>query len=128
MLYEVITEWTYLPTGEVECITTAGLTPDATILNFGYDSARRVTRITDSLGNYVEYTLDTEGNRTGERIHDSAGVLGKALTRTFDAYNHPDASVTGADPYNPLEQVDSDFSTLGNLDRQSDGNGVVTTS
>ncbi|MGD8619769.1 MAG: RHS repeat-associated core domain-containing protein, partial [Gammaproteobacteria bacterium] len=120
------TEWTYLPTGEVKSITTASLTPDATILIFGYDNARRVTNITDGLGNYVEYTLDTEGNRTGESIHDSTGMLGKALTRTYDAYNRLDISMSGADSYNPLEQADSDYSTIGNLDRQTDGNGVVT--
>jgi len=120
------TEWTYLPTGELKSITTASLATDATTLTFGYDNARRVTSITDGLGNYVEYTLDTDGNRTGESIHDSAGVLRKELTRTFDAYNRLDISMSGDDPYNPLEQVDSDYSTIGNLERQTDGNGIVT--
>ena len=27
-----------------------------------YDDARRLTRITDGLNNYIEYVLDTEGN------------------------------------------------------------------
>jgi len=118
--------WTYLPGGEIESITTASLTPDATTLVFGYDDARRMTRITDGVGNYIEYKLDTEGNRTAENIHDTAGVLRKALTRTFDAYNRLDVSITGADPYNPLEQVDTDFSAGGNMDSETDGNGIVT--
>jgi RHS repeat-associated protein len=120
------TTWTYLPGGEVETITTAGLTPDATTVTFGYDNARRVTSITDGLGNSVEYSLDTEGNKTGERILDRDGVLRKALIRTFDTYNRLDISIEGADPVNPLEQVDSDYATGGDLDRQTDGNGVVT--
>jgi len=122
----VRTVWTYLPTGEVESITTASLTPDATTLTFGYDNARRVTSINDALGNSIEYILDTEGNRTGEFIHDSAGTLRKALTRTFDAYNRLDISMSGADPANPLEQFDSDYTPFGKLDRQTDGNGVMT--
>jgi RHS repeat-associated protein len=80
--------WTYLPTGEVATITTADGTAAATTLTFGYDAGRRLTRVTDGLGNYIQYTLDTEDNRTGESTYDSSGALKKAITRTFDDYNH----------------------------------------
>lgn len=120
------TRWTYLETGEVASITTAEGTVDATTIVLGYDAARRLVRITDGLGNYIEYILDTEGNRTGENAHDSADVLKKALSRTFDSYNQLNLEKYGADPQNPLEQVDSDFAADGTLDLHTDGNGTVT--
>ena len=120
------TAWTYLPSGEVESITIASHSPDAVTLTFGYDDSRRLTRIVDASGNYIEYTLDPAGNRTGESLHDNSGALRKALTRTFDAYNRLDVSMSGADRFNPLEQIDWDFAPDGSLDRRIDGRGVVT--
>jgi len=114
------TRWTYLATGEVESITTGDGTPGATTLTFGYDAARRLTRITDGLGNYIEYTLDTEGNRTFEKTYDSGGALKKQLSQTFDIYNRLDTSAQAN------ENTDSDFAPDGTLDLQTDGNGAVT--
>ncbi len=85
-----VTHFTYLPTGETDVVTTAHGTSDATSIDFDYDDARRLTRITDGLGNYIEYELDTEGNVTQEDIYDSTHVLRNALSRTFDAYSHVD--------------------------------------
>ncbi len=82
------TRWTYLPTGEVAGLTRGDGSPAATTLSFGYDAGRRLTRITDGLGNSIQYTLDTEGNRIGEQTYDSNGALKKAITQTFDDYNH----------------------------------------
>jgi len=120
------TAWSYLPAGEVASITTASQTPDATTLTFDYDAARRLVRITDGLGNYIAYTLDSQGNRVAEDVRDSSGALRKSLSRTFDAYNRLDIRTSGADPRSPLERIDSDFAPDGTLDRQTDGNGVVT--
>jgi YD repeat-containing protein len=47
-----VTEWTYLDTGEFKTITTEFGTPNATILTFGYDDARRLISITDSGQSY----------------------------------------------------------------------------
>ncbi|MGD2136899.1 MAG: RHS repeat-associated core domain-containing protein [Gammaproteobacteria bacterium] len=115
-----VTRWTYLPTGEVESITAADATPDATILTFGYDDARRLIRITDGLGNAIEYTLDTEGNRVAVKTYDDAGMLRKALTRTFDTFNRLDIASQAN------ETVDYDYAPDGTLDRQTDGRGYVT--
>ena len=117
-----VTRWTYLATGEVATITTADGTPDATTLTFGYDDARRLTRITDGLGNYIEYTLDTEGNRTAEKTYDSTSTLRKALTQTFDIYNRLDGSSQAN------EVVDYNFAPDGTLDQLTDGEGSVTDS
>lgn len=115
-----ITRWTYLPTGEVETITQADGTVDATTLTFGYDDARRLRRITDGLGNYIEYVLDTEGNKTDENHFDNNDVLKKTIHQTFDLYNRLDISLQ------ENEQRDDDYAADGTLDKQTDSKGSVT--
>ncbi|MFC1751480.1 RHS repeat-associated core domain-containing protein, partial [Pseudomonadota bacterium] len=78
---------TYLATGELETITTAHGTADATTITYGYDDARRLTSITDQLGNVLSYTLDTEGNTTATQVHDSNGVLKRTQSAIFDDFN-----------------------------------------
>ncbi len=121
-----VTRWTYLATGEVQSITTAHGTPAATTVTFGYDPARRLVRVTDGIGNYIDYSLDTEGNRVAEQTRDSSGTLYKALTQTFDAYNRLDLSQSGNNPASPLERVDADYAPDGSLDKATDGNGSIT--
>ena len=114
------TRWTYLATGEVESITQAWGSVDAATLTFGYDDARRLTRITDGLGNHIEYTLDTEGNREAENTYDAGGVLRKQLTQTFDLYNRLDTTAQAN------ETTDPGFAPDGTLDLATDGNGAIT--
>jgi YD repeat-containing protein len=115
-----ITRWTYLPTGEVESITQGAGSIDATSLTLDYDDARRLTRITDGLGHYIEYILDSEGNVEQENYHDASGNLKKTLTQTFDLYNR-------LNDFSQLnEAVDADYNPDGTLDRSTDGKGVVT--
>ncbi|WP_243640704.1 RHS repeat-associated core domain-containing protein [Thiogranum longum] len=122
------TRWTYLATGEVQTITTGDGSPDATTLTFGYDDARRLTRITDGLGNHIDYTLDTEGNRLAETTFDANGtpsstaddVLTRQLTQTFDIYNRLDTSAQANETTNPTLAPD------GTLDNSTDGNGRLT--
>jgi len=115
-----VTQWTYLATGEVETITTGFGTADATTLTFGYDNARRLTRITDGLGNYIEYTLDTEGNHTFEKTYDNTDALKKQLSQTFDIYNRLDTTGQANETTNP------NFAPDGTLGTQTDGKGTVT--
>ena len=115
-----VTSWTYLASGEVKTITTGSGTTEATTITFGYDDARRLTTITDGLGNYIEYTLNTEGNRIFEKIFDAGGALNKQLGQNFDIYNHLDTRAQAN------ESVDYDFAPDGTLDLQTDGNNVVT--
>ena len=95
-------------------------------MTFGYDAARRLVRVTDGIGNYIDYSLDTEGNRIAEQTRDSSGTLYKALTQTFDAYNRLDLSQSGNNPASPLERVDADYAPDGSLDKATDGNGSIT--
>ncbi len=126
--------WTYLATGEVESITVAEGGPAATSLTFAYDAARRLVRITDGIGNYIHYTLDGNGNHLEEKIYDANGtlqdelddVLGYALAQTFDVYNRLDMEAVGSGATGPLELRDHDYMQDGTLDRETDGNGIVT--
>ncbi|MDX1696819.1 MAG: hypothetical protein R3308_00955, partial [Thiohalobacterales bacterium] len=115
-----VTRWTWLATGEVESITRAHDSRAATTLTFTYDVARRLTRITDGQGHYLEFVLDTEGNVLSENIHDSSGALRKAVSQAYDAYNRLDTQ------YQANEVKDHDFAPDGTLDSETDGHGVVT--
>ena len=114
------THWEYLETGEVSSITQGYASPDETIISFEYDQARRLTRIYDGLGNYIEYSLDTEGNVLSEKIFDADGYLKKAINQTFDAYNRLDLSAQ------MNESRDQDFADNGTLSSETDGKGVIT--
>jgi RHS repeat-associated protein len=114
-----VTHWSYLATGELQTITIGFGTSEATTFTFGYDDARRLITIGDGLGNYLEYTLDTEGNRIFEKIFDSNGVLKKQLSRSFDVYNRLDNSSQAN------ESLDYDFAPDGTLEVKTDGNKVV---
>ncbi len=123
-----VTQWTYLATGEVETITTAFGSPDATTLTFGYDDARRLISMTDGLGNHIDYGLDTEGNRLSETTYDANGtpsntaddIIKKQLSQTFDIYNRLDTSSQAN------ETRDLNYAPDGSLDLETDGNNVVT--
>lgn len=114
------TRWTYLATGEVETVTQAYGTADATTITFGYDDARRLTRVEDGLGNYIKYTLDTEGNKEFEEIYDNGDVLKKSLAQTFDAYNRLNVSTQ------QNESSDYDFNPNGTLGALTDGESSLT--
>jgi len=115
-----ITEWTYLATGEVQTITRNAGTPAASTITLGYDVARRLTSVTDNKGNRIEYTLDTEGNKTNQNVYDSTNQLQRALTKTFDLYNALDTSAQ------ENESVSYNFSPDGTLDTVVDGKNVTT--
>lgn len=70
--------------------------PDSTI-SYAYDSARRLIRITDSLGDYIDYCpggegsvqcLDAQGHRLVEEVNDSGGTLRHGLGRVYDDLGH----------------------------------------
>ncbi|AVS94475.1 hypothetical protein C8246_04310 [Paracidovorax avenae] len=59
--------------------------PDASWLGFEYDAAHRLTAMTDNLGNRINYTLDSAGNRIAQETKDPAGVLTHQITRIYNA-------------------------------------------
>jgi RHS repeat-associated protein len=74
------TSFTYTPYGAVKTVTD----PDGVTTTYGYDTAHRLNQITDALGNYIQYTLDAAGDKTGEQVYDASGIVHKQLTRTFN--------------------------------------------
>jgi RHS repeat-associated protein len=77
------TTYSYWPTGLLKVVTL----PDSSTLTYTYDAAHRLTKITDELGNYVNYTLDAMGNRKAENSYDPSGTLHRTHTRVFNALN-----------------------------------------
>ncbi|MBI1771446.1 MAG: RHS repeat protein [Burkholderiales bacterium] len=69
--------------------------PDNSSLTYTYDDAHRLTKISDSLGNSINYTLDNIGNRINETVTDSSGNLARQISRVYDAVNRLQ-TVTGA--------------------------------
>lgn len=77
------TTFDYWPTGLQKKVTL----PDSSYLQYTYDTARRLTDITDADGNRTHYTLDLMGNRTGEHVYDPTNSLTRTRSRVFDALN-----------------------------------------
>jgi YD repeat-containing protein len=86
-----VTNYVYYPTGLLQTATLS----DGTQLSYAYDTAHRLTDVTDGAGNTAHYTLDNTGNRTGEQVKDGSGVLAGTIARVFDNLNRVQ-SVTGA--------------------------------
>jgi YD repeat-containing protein len=85
------TNYDYDGVGQVKTITL----PDAATLSYGYDSAQRLIRISDNLGNSVSYVLDNMGNRSSETIKDPGGNLKRQISRVHDNLSRM-TTVTGA--------------------------------
>ena len=85
------TTYDYWPTGLLHVATL----PNGVVLTYLYDDAHRLTDVTDSAGNTVHYTLDDDGNRTGEDVKDASGHLASTVARVFDSLTRLQ-SVTGA--------------------------------
>jgi RHS repeat-associated protein len=91
---------TYAPQGWLASISTAGSVTtfahnavgditkvtrgDGSSLTYTWDDARRLTAITNNLGETVEYSLDAMGNRTAQRLKDASNNLTKQNTWVYD--------------------------------------------
>ncbi|MBI1914447.1 MAG: RHS repeat protein [Planctomycetes bacterium] len=83
-------------TGKIGTITL----PRLNSITYGYDALDRLTSIRDALGNTVNYTYDSSGQRTKEEIKDAGGVLQKTVSFQYDVLNrlaqvvNPDSTFT----------------------------------
>ncbi|RFC40985.1 MAG: RHS repeat-associated core domain-containing protein [Candidatus Nitrotoga sp. CP45] len=91
---------TYAPQGWLASISTAGSTTrfdystvgdithttrgDGSTLTYTWDNARRLTAVTNNLGEKIEYSLDAMGNRTAQYLKDTNGSLTKQNTWVYD--------------------------------------------
>ena len=81
----------YWPTGQLKTATS----PDGSTLTYTYDTAHRLTDVTDAVNNKIHYDLDDDGNRATETVSDSSGLLAAAVYRVFDLLSRTQ-STTGA--------------------------------
>jgi len=75
-----ITLFDYDDVGQTTRITA----PDGSFLDFEYDDAQRLTGIQNSIGEQVQYVLDSAGNRKQEIVKDAGGVLTFITTANYD--------------------------------------------
>ena len=77
------TSFSYYPTGLLKQVTL----PDSSYVLYTYDTAHRLTQISDGGGNSIQYTLDTMGNRTAEKVYDPSNVLHRTHARAYNSLN-----------------------------------------
>ena len=68
---------------------------DGSTLSYAYDSAHRLTGITDGVGNSIVYTLDLVGNRLAEQVKDPGGTSARKIARVYNPLNRL-TQITGA--------------------------------
>lgn len=77
------TSFSYYPSGLLQQVTM----PDGSFVQYVYDSAHRLTDITDGLGNHIHYTLDKMGNHTAEQAYDPSGTLARTRSWVYNSLN-----------------------------------------
>jgi RHS repeat-associated protein len=85
------TTLTYTAYGAVQTVKD----PDGYVTTYGYDTAHRLTDITDAVGNNLHYTLDAAGNKTAEQIFNSSKVAVRSLARSFNTLGQLTAITDG---------------------------------
>ncbi len=117
--------------------------PDGSFLTNSYDTAHRLIKTTDALGNYISYTLDALGDRTASDIYQNGGTLTWQRSGTFDALGRELLDTGGAgqtttrtfDPNGNVLTVEdglnhtttNTYDALNRLSESIDANGGTTT-
>lgn len=70
-------------TGKVSAI----IFPEGNRIDYSYDTAGNLTKVTDNDGNSINYTYDNRGNKTKEEIFDVSGTLQKTVSMQYDLLN-----------------------------------------
>jgi RHS repeat-associated protein len=122
----IVTTRAYNGSGLVTAATTAGLTtayayntagqlqtltlPGSQVITYAYTPAGQVAGITDSQGNAISYTYDSEGRRTSEEVHDPQNSLTRYANYGYDNYGRMNKVTL---PVNVDET--SEYDLVGNL-------------
>ncbi|MBB5357740.1 RHS repeat-associated protein [Rhodanobacter sp. ANJX3] len=103
---------TYTAYGAVQTITD----PDNVTVTYGYDTAHRLTTITDAQGNYVQYTLDASGNRTAENTYTAgSSTASHTLMRQFNALGQLTEIIDGLNHTVFNASANGNYDANGNL-------------
>jgi RHS repeat-associated protein len=114
------TKFTYMPYGAVQTVTD----PDGITTTYGYDTAHRLNKVTDALGNYIQYALDAAGNKTGEQVYDASGGVHKQLIRKFNALGQLTTVIDGLNNTVFNATASGSYDASGNLVQSSDTFGI----
>jgi RHS repeat-associated protein len=95
-------------------------TPDGKTLAYTYDAAHKLVRVTDTLGNRVDYGYDLKGNRVSEATYDPGNTLVKSIQSSFDIRNRLSAVNNGGS----LSQYLND--AVGNVAQTVTPNGYAS--
>ena len=115
-----VTAFTYMPYGEVQTVTD----PDGVVTTFGYDTAHRLTDITDAQGNDIHYTLDATGHKTAEQISTASGTVVHSLSRSYNALGQITAVIDGLSQTVFNAGYSDSYDANGNLVHTADGRGI----
>jgi len=75
-----LTQYDYTPFGGLEKVTLA----DDSFLRYFYDSAQRLTKVTDSLGHEKVFTLNNNGDVVQDDTKDPDGTLAQTMSKVID--------------------------------------------
>ncbi len=114
------TSMDYHPDGLLKSIVQS----DGNTLTYGYDDARRLTSVTDKLGNRVVYTLDAMGNREQEIVYDAGGQIIRQRARVYNKLNRLEQDIGGHSAATQVTRYDYDLG--GNLKKITDPLSRVT--
>lgn len=76
-------QYSYTPSGQLDVVTL----PDSSTIDHDYDNAHRLTKISNTAGESINYTLNDMGGVTAMAIKDSGGTTKKSWTATYDVLN-----------------------------------------
>uniref|UniRef100_UPI00117788EC DUF6531 domain-containing protein n=1 Tax=Crenothrix polyspora TaxID=360316 RepID=UPI00117788EC len=106
-----LTTYTRDAVGQITKITA----PDGSFIALSYDDAHRLVKVSDQLGNHIDYTLDAESNRVKQNIYDPKDNLTQTLINKFDSNNRL-ATTFGADGQKTLYGYDDNDNLVGITD------------
>ncbi len=89
--------------------------PDGNLLYFTYDLAHRVVKISNRLGDRINYTLDALGDITKQQLFPFSGVLASSQTAVYDSLGRTTQQI---DAFNQKTRLSYDAN--GNLISSTD--------
>ncbi|MCW8930967.1 MAG: RHS repeat protein, partial [Gammaproteobacteria bacterium] len=112
------TLYTYTASGDIKTISV----PGGEILTYTYDDGRRVTRVTDSQGDYIVYEPDSMGNILSETIHASNNSISQKQNAIYNELGQLFQSI-GAE----TQTTEFGYDLNGNNSNQTDARTNPTT-